>query len=89
MRENPVRSVPLPIKIVRPDQQDPGRIPVAELLRAELSSRCIWSTCLATAYAKVAEGIKRDWQGALADYLERRECLRGLMLMMDIRHPLN
>ena len=39
-------------------------------------------------YAKVAEGIKRDWQGALADYLERRECLRGLMLMMDIRHPL-
>ena len=39
-------------------------------------------------YAKVAEGIKRDWQGALADDLERRECLRGLMLMMDIRHPL-
>lgn len=39
-------------------------------------------------YAKVAEGIKREWQGALADYLEQRECLRGLMLMMDIRHPL-
>jgi len=39
-------------------------------------------------YAKVAEGIKRDWQGTLADYLEQRECLRGLMLMMDIRHPL-
>jgi GTP-binding protein len=39
-------------------------------------------------YAKVSEGIKRDWQGALASYLEQRECLRGLMLMMDIRHPL-
>mgnify|MGYP001423195719 CR=1 FL=1 len=39
-------------------------------------------------YAKVAEGIKREWQGALASYLEQRECLRGLMLMMDIRHPL-
>jgi GTP-binding protein len=39
-------------------------------------------------YAKVADGIKRDWQGALADYLEQRDCLRGLMLMMDIRHPL-
>ncbi|MDJ0738346.1 MAG: ribosome biogenesis GTP-binding protein YihA/YsxC [Gammaproteobacteria bacterium] len=39
-------------------------------------------------YAKVAEGIKREWQGALAAYLENRECLRGLMLMMDIRHPL-
>jgi len=39
-------------------------------------------------YAKVAEGIKREWQGALAAYLEKRQCLRGLMLMMDIRHPL-
>ncbi|MCG6965310.1 MAG: ribosome biogenesis GTP-binding protein YihA/YsxC [Chromatiaceae bacterium] len=39
-------------------------------------------------YAKVAEGIKREWQGSLAAYLEQRECLKGLMLMMDIRHPL-
>jgi GTP-binding protein len=39
-------------------------------------------------YAKVAESIKREWQGSLADYLEQRQCLRGLMLMMDIRHPL-
>ena len=38
-------------------------------------------------YAKVSEGIKREWQGALATYLENRNCLRGLMLMMDIRHP--
>jgi GTP-binding protein len=39
-------------------------------------------------FAKVAEGIKREWQGTLAAYLEQRNCLRGLMLMMDIRHPL-
>ena len=39
-------------------------------------------------YAKVSEGIKRDWQGSLSTYLEKRQCLRGLMLMMDIRHPL-
>ena len=39
-------------------------------------------------YARVAEGIKREWQGALAAYLEQRECLCGLMLLMDIRHPL-
>ncbi len=39
-------------------------------------------------YAKVSEGIKREWQGTLAKYLDNRECLRGLMLMMDIRHPL-
>ncbi|MGB5668917.1 MAG: YihA family ribosome biogenesis GTP-binding protein, partial [Sedimenticolaceae bacterium] len=29
----------------------------------------------------------REWQGSLAEYLEKRECLHGLMLMMDIRHP--
>ncbi len=39
-------------------------------------------------YAKVAEKVKREWQGALADYLEHRQCLRGLVLLMDIRHPL-
>jgi len=39
-------------------------------------------------YAKVAEDIKREWQGSLAAYLEQRKCLKGLMLMMDIRHPL-
>ncbi|MEN8178530.1 MAG: ribosome biogenesis GTP-binding protein YihA/YsxC [Pseudomonadota bacterium] len=39
-------------------------------------------------FAKVAEKIKRQWQGALADYIEHRECLRGLILLMDIRHPL-
>ena len=39
-------------------------------------------------YAAVAQDIKADWQGALADYLEKRECLRGVILMMDSRHPL-
>lgn len=39
-------------------------------------------------YAQVAESIKRDWQGALADYLENRSCLRGMVLVMDARHPL-
>lgn len=39
-------------------------------------------------YAKVAQDIKQEWQGALADYLEKRECLRGVVLMMDSRNPL-
>ncbi len=39
-------------------------------------------------FAKVSLSIKQQWQGELGRYLERRECLRGLMLMMDIRHPL-
>lgn len=39
-------------------------------------------------YAKVAEAVKRQWQQSLADYIEHRQCLRGLILLMDIRHPL-
>ena len=39
-------------------------------------------------YAKVAEKTKRQWQGVLADYIEHRQCLRGMILLMDIRHPL-
>jgi len=39
-------------------------------------------------YAKVAVSIKKDWQGNLATYLEKRHCLKGLILMMDVRHPL-
>jgi GTP-binding protein len=39
-------------------------------------------------YAKVAKQIKEDWQKNLAHYLEVRECLKGLILLMDCRHPL-
>ncbi len=39
-------------------------------------------------YAKVPEAVKRHWQQVLADYLRVRRCLRGLILLMDIRHPL-
>jgi len=39
-------------------------------------------------YAKVPEQMKIRWQQTLGKYLETRNSLRGLMLMMDIRHPL-
>jgi len=39
-------------------------------------------------YAKVPEKIKRHWQQVLSDYLQIRQCLRGLVLLMDVRHPL-
>ncbi len=39
-------------------------------------------------YAKVPEKIKIRWQQTLGKYLETRQALRGLVLMMDIRHPL-
>jgi len=39
-------------------------------------------------FAKVSENIKRQWQGTLANYLEHRQCLQGIFLMMDCRHPM-
>ncbi len=39
-------------------------------------------------YAKVPEKMKIRWQQTLGQYLETRQALSGLMLMMDIRHPL-
>lgn len=39
-------------------------------------------------YAKVARDIKEHWQQVLAEYLNTRQSLQGLMIVMDIRHPL-
>lgn len=39
-------------------------------------------------YAKVPEKIKTAWQALLDRYLQERHSLRGIILVMDIRHPL-
>lgn len=39
-------------------------------------------------YAKVPESMKVEWQANMSEYLERRDSLSGLVLVMDIRHPL-
>lgn len=39
-------------------------------------------------FAKVSEQIKQQWQKAMADYLENRHSLRGVILLVDVRHPM-
>ena len=39
-------------------------------------------------YAKVPSSIRQHWEKLLSDYLQTRESLKGLVLIMDIRHPL-
>lgn len=39
-------------------------------------------------YAKVPKAIKAKWDRNLAEYLQNRNSLSGLVLLMDIRHPL-
>lgn len=39
-------------------------------------------------FAKVTRGLKEQWQENLSEYLHERKCLAGLVIVMDIRHPL-
>lgn len=39
-------------------------------------------------FAKVPLEIKEKWQRSLGEYLQKRDSLKGLVVLMDIRHPL-
>jgi GTP-binding protein len=39
-------------------------------------------------YAKVPADVQEKWEALLGSYLRVRQALRGLMLVMDARHPL-
>jgi GTP-binding protein len=39
-------------------------------------------------YAKVPEKVKREWNRQIEAYLQKRRSLRGMILLMDVRHPL-
>ncbi|MEN1942103.1 ribosome biogenesis GTP-binding protein YihA/YsxC [Luteimonas sp. MJ246] len=39
-------------------------------------------------YAKVPRDLQAHWQAFLDVYFKKREALRGLVVVMDIRHPL-
>lgn len=39
-------------------------------------------------YAKVPIAVKKEWEKNLTEYLNNRESLRGCLLLMDVRRPL-
>ncbi len=39
-------------------------------------------------YAKVPLKMKQEWERNLSEYLRKRQCLQGMVLMMDVRHPM-
>lgn len=38
-------------------------------------------------FAKVSANVQRQWQKTVDEYFRTRRCLKGLVLVMDIRHP--
>lgn len=39
-------------------------------------------------YAKVPEKLRAHWRQVMQDYFESRKSLRGVVLVMDVRHPM-
>ncbi|MDU0353366.1 ribosome biogenesis GTP-binding protein YihA/YsxC [Paraglaciecola aquimarina] len=38
-------------------------------------------------FAQVPLEVKKKWQKSLGEYLQKRESIKGLVVLMDIRHP--
>jgi GTP-binding protein len=63
----------------------PGRTQMINFFQVE--SGCCLVDLPGYGYAKVPEAVRRHWHRLLALYLSKRRALRGLFLLMDIRHP--
>lgn len=74
------------IKQLARTSKTPGRTQLINLFTIDPTRRLV--DLPGYGYAKVSEKIKQEWQQNLAHYLEVRNCLKGLVLLMDIRHPL-
>lgn len=66
----------------------PGRTQLINFFRVGNDDACRLVDLPGYGFAKVPEKVKLEWQRHLADYLQRRESLQGLVLLMDVRHPL-
>ena len=64
----------------------PGRTQLVNFFRID-DARCVVDLP-GYGFAKVGAEAKQHWQALIGDYLDVRKNLAGLVLMMDIRHPL-
>lgn len=74
------------IKSLARTSKTPGRTQLINLFSLDETRRLV--DLPGYGYAKVALKVKLEWQKNLAQYLEERESLKGLVLLMDVRHPL-
>lgn len=64
----------------------PGRTQLINLF--EVEPQCKLVDLPGYGYAAVPEQMKLQWQKALGEYLQKRDCLAGIVILMDTRHPL-
>jgi len=64
----------------------PGRTQLINLFQLDEHHRLV--DLPGYGFAKVPVEVKNKWQQALGEYLQKRDALKGLVVVMDIRHPL-
>ena len=74
------------IKNLARTSKTPGRTQLINLFSLDSTRRLV--DLPGYGYAKVPHEVREAWQATLGEYLQTRTCLKGLMLVMDIRHPL-
>ena len=65
----------------------PGRTQQLVYLRGRRPT-ATWSTCPATATPRCRTDLQAHWQEFIDGYFQTRQALEGLVVVMDIRHPL-
>lgn len=74
------------IKGLARSSKTPGRTQMINFFRLDEGRRLV--DLPGYGYAKVPLQIKRRWEENVAQYVEKRHSLKGMVLIMDIRHPL-
>jgi GTP-binding protein len=64
----------------------PGRTQLINLFKVD--ENCHIVDLPGYGFAQVPIEMKKKWQKSLGEYLQKRQCLKGLVVLMDIRHPL-
>lgn len=64
----------------------PGRTQLINLFKVD--ENCHIVDLPGYGFAQVPIELKKKWQKSLGEYLQKRECLKGLVVLMDIRHPM-
>ncbi|RLQ22106.1 YihA family ribosome biogenesis GTP-binding protein [Seongchinamella sediminis] len=64
----------------------PGRTQLINFFELSSSQRLV--DLPGYGFARVPVAVKQEWTKQLENYLAKRQCLRGMILLMDVRHPL-
>lgn len=64
----------------------PGRTQLINLFELPMAARLV--DLPGYGYAKVSARVRQEWARNVGEYVERRDNLIGLVLIMDCRHPL-